>query len=91
MKLNADPIVVVRSSQSGVWIGTAVELDGDAVRLTDAFRIWSWEGALDTTAIAANGVTGATVGALAPTVVVYGVCDIVRSSREAWDSVARHA
>jgi hypothetical protein len=91
MKLNEDPIVVVRSSESGVWIGTAVELEGNAIRLTDAYRVWSWEGALDTTAIAANGVTGAKIGALAPTVVVFGVCDIVWSSREAWESVARHA
>lgn len=87
MKLNEDPIVVVRSSQSGVWIGTAVEMEGDSVRLTDAFRIWSWEGALDTTAIAANGVTGAKIGAMAPTVMVFGVCDVVWSCRQAYISL----
>ena len=90
MKLskNEDPIVVVRSSQSGVWIGTATEMEGSTVRLVDAFRIWSWEGALDTTAIAANGVTGAKLGAMAEQAIVFGVCDVVWSNRAAWDSVA---
>lgn len=91
MKLHEDPTVVVRSNMSGVWIGTATEMEGSTVRLANAFRIWSWEGALDTTALAAHGVTTAKVGALAPEVVVFDVCDVVWASRAAWDSVAAHA
>jgi hypothetical protein len=91
MKLQENPTVVVRSSASGVWIGEAAELDGDTIRLKDAYRIWSWEGALDTTVIAASGVTAAKIGALASDVIVFGCTDIVWSNRAAWRTVADHA
>jgi hypothetical protein len=48
--------VVVRSSQSGVWFGNLVSRHGKSVRLTNARKIWSWQGANTTSDIALAGV-----------------------------------
>lgn len=48
--------VIVRTYSAGVHFGTLKSRDGKEVVLTDARRIWYWEGAFTLSAIAENGV-----------------------------------
>lgn len=75
--------VVVRSGQSGVWIGQLVGQRGDTVDLTEARKIWSWQGANTTSDIALTGVTKGAKVAPPVTVTVAGCCEIVDATTEA--------
>lgn len=48
--------VVVRTYSAGVHVGTLGQQDGKQVTLTDARRIWSWNGANTLHEIALGGV-----------------------------------
>ena len=48
--------VIVRTYSAGVHFGTLAARDGKEVTLTNARRIWYWEGAFTLSAIAQNGV-----------------------------------
>ena len=48
--------VLVRANSAGAHYGTLVHRDGQEVHLTDARRIWNWNGALSLSEIAAKGV-----------------------------------
>lgn len=50
--------VIVRTYSAGVHFGTLSAHDGKEVTLTNARRIWYWEGAFTLSAIAQNGVKG---------------------------------
>lgn len=71
--------VVVRAPGSGVFIGTVYRMGRPntsglrSVTLTDAQRIWSWTGALDTATMAASGVREAK---LSPVVSIAMVPDV---------------
>lgn len=52
--------VVVRTINAGVHFGTLVEIISEnyqCIRLENARRLWSWQGALSLSEIAMNGVT----------------------------------
>jgi ferredoxin-fold anticodon binding domain-containing protein len=49
--------VIVRTYSAGVHFGTLASRDGKEVVLTDARRIWYWEGAFTLSAIAMTGVS----------------------------------
>ena len=49
--------VIVRTYSAGVHYGTLAAQDGKQVTLTDARRIWYWEGAFTLSAVAQNGVS----------------------------------
>lgn len=74
--------VVVRSGDSGVWLGRMVAAEGSAVRLEDARRAWSWEGAGECAALAQLGPTGGNIS-VKTAVVVHGVCEVHKASEEA--------
>jgi len=48
--------VIVRTYSAGVHFGTLSSRDGKKVVLTDARRIWHWEGAFTLSAVAKEGV-----------------------------------
>ena len=77
--------VLVRSSNSGVWIGELIHAEGDAVRLRRARRIWHWRGALDTSAISQRGLDSgqSTVSVELPERIVLGVCELGPMTDEA--------
>ena len=84
-KVAAEPSrpVVVRSGQSGVWMGTLVRRVRDAVHLTNARKIWQWSGANTTSDIATLGVSkGSKVGPPVTTI-VYGVCEVIDATSAA--------
>ena len=50
-------ICVVRTYSAGVFIGKVVERDGKEVRMTDARRLWYWDGAASLSQLANEGVS----------------------------------
>lgn len=48
--------VIVRAYGAGVFFGTLAEKAGDEVMLTDARRLWYWDGAASISQIAMEGV-----------------------------------
>lgn len=47
--------VLIRTYSAGVHFGTLIERNGQEVHLSSARRLWSWQGALSLSEIAANG------------------------------------
>ena len=48
--------VVVRTFSAGVHIGVLAEVEGQAVVLTNARRLWEWSGAFTLSEIAETGI-----------------------------------
>lgn len=48
---------LVRTYSAGVFLGTVAERNGKEVRLTDARRIWYWEGAASLSQLANDGTS----------------------------------
>ena len=55
MKRNA--YVIVRSARAGVFAGTLVSRDGQAVKMKNVRRIWYWDGAASISQLAVHGVS----------------------------------
>ncbi len=50
---------LIRTYSAGVHIGNVAEVNGMECRLTDALRLWKWEGGgLSLSAVANNGIKG---------------------------------
>ena len=47
---------IVRTHSAGVWAGNIKERNGQEVTMTDAIRLWRWEGANTLSEIAMVGV-----------------------------------
>lgn len=79
--------VIVRSSLSGVWYGDLESTEGtpdglERVTLRGARRVWSWEGALSCSGLAAHGPREAKI-APAVDVRISGVCEVIDCTPEA--------
>lgn len=82
--------VVVRSSQSGVWLGTLDAQDGETVTLTDARRAWRWTGAASCSGLAVRGPKGGNICESVAVAQVLGVCEVLLATDEAvaaWKAV----
>ena len=78
---------IVRSSASGVWHGMVAEATTSGgravVRLTEARRLWRWEGrALDCSGLAIHGPTTARIAGTVASIVVADVCELQQASAE---------
>ena len=83
-------IVVVRSAQSGVWIGEFIKQDGDAVSLKAGRKIWRWRGANTTSELALHGCSVGYSRVSAPVdVTVLGCCEVLESNAQALAAVAK--
>lgn len=75
--------VILRSRDSGVWAGDLDALDatpaGFVARMTDARRIWSWEGANELSELARLGPTGGKIAAPVA-VTVLGCCEVIATT-----------
>ena len=83
-----DKMVVVRSSQSGVWFGRLQQVEGDDARLQDARRVYYWEGAATCSGLATGGPSGGKICEPVPAGVVKNFCECLLASDEA---IARFA
>lgn len=57
--------VLVRSHLGGTYLGILKEAHTDGTLRLSARRLWSWQGALDSTVLAATGPTGGRIGPVA--------------------------
>jgi hypothetical protein len=48
--------VLIRTYSAGVHFGTLLSHKGQEVHLSNARRLWSWNGALSLSEVAANGI-----------------------------------
>jgi hypothetical protein len=56
MKIQNGKRVLIRAGAAGVHYGTLIEKEKQEVRLANARRIWSWNGALSLSEIASKGL-----------------------------------
>lgn len=81
-------IVLLRSRDSGVWMGEFVSQSGQDVTLTKARKIWRWRGAKTTSELALRGcVKEYSRVAEAVDVTVINCCEIIDSNADAFAAV----
>jgi hypothetical protein len=81
-------IVLVRSRDSGVWIGELVSQSGSDVTLTKARKIWRWRGANTTSELALHGCAVEYSRVAEPVdTTVLGCCEITESNAAAFAAV----
>jgi hypothetical protein len=75
--------VVVRTYSAGVHIGTLAEVEGQAVALTDARRLWKWSGAFTLSEVATAGINprGSRMSVAAPEIVLTQAVEIIPTSQ----------
>lgn len=72
---------IVRCDGAGVFAGNIKERNGDEVVLTNARRIWYWDGAASLSQLAVEGVTkpqNCKFTVTVPEVILFNVIEIIR-------------
>lgn len=72
---------IVRCNGAGVFAGNIKEKNGDEVVLTNARRIWYWDGAASLSQLAMEGVTkpqNCKFTVTVPEVILFNVIEIIR-------------
>lgn len=78
--------VVVRSADSGAWLGKLESRDGTEVVLKDAIRLWYWDGAASLSQLAAEGVNkpdNCKFGVPLKSAAILGVCEVLDATEDA--------
>ena len=81
---------VVRTVNAGVFAGTISERDGDEIVLTDARRIWYWDGAASLSELAVRGVSkpeSCKFPCAVPVIALLGVIEIIPATAAARESI----
>lgn len=86
--------VIVRSSPSGVWAGTLVDMTGTQVTLSDARRLWRWWSAegVSLSGVATAGLhpkklSECRIALAVSEVVVNDVCEVLATTDAAKSSI----
>jgi hypothetical protein len=74
--------VLVRTMGAGVHYGTIEEMEGQCIRLSNARRIWSWQGALSLSEIATKGlnVSASKIAAAVSEIILPTAIEVIRIS-----------
>lgn len=85
-KKNTVRYVLVRSGQSGVWLGKLVSQKGDSVTLKDGLKIWRWRGSNTTSELAKKGANNDGFSRVAEPsdVTVFSCCELHASNETAY-------
>ena len=81
---------VVRTVNAGVFAGTISGREGDEIVLTDARRIWYWDGAASLSELAVRGVSkpeNCKFPCAVPEVTLLGVIEIIPATAAARESI----
>lgn len=74
---------VIRTYSAGVHVGVVSQIAGDQVVLTDARRIWRWQGRNTLNEIALRGVgDGSRVSESVPTILLTGVIEVIPATED---------
>jgi hypothetical protein len=90
MNIDTTKKYMVRSNGSGVWAGTIKELDGDTAVMTNARRVWYWEGAASLSELAQRGTSnpdGCKFPVPVEKVIVFNVLEIIMMTSDAWENI----
>lgn len=79
--------VIARSVEAGVYYGTLVAVEGEAVELKDARNIWSWSGATCLAQVAEEGIKGGRVSRRVSNIVLTKACQILLLSEAAQENL----
>lgn len=75
---------VVRTYSAGVHVGTVGDIAGEQVVLTDARRIWNWQGRNTLHEIALRGVeAGSKVSEAVPSILLTQAIEVIPTTEEA--------
>ena len=76
--------VLVRAGGAGVHFGTLEEKNGQEVTLSNAKRLWSWQGALSLSEIASKGIniSGSKISVSVEEIILPTVLEIIRISKK---------
>ena len=88
--MNINKKVIIRSDRAGVFFGTLKEKNGDEVVLTDARRLWYWDGAASISQLAVDGTAAPTECKFTVTVseiTILGVIEIIPCTDKAIKSI----
>lgn len=83
--------VIVRSDKAGVFAGYLDSKEGSEVGLTNARRLWYWEGAASLSQLAVDGVSkpeGCKFPTAVPYVRIFEVIEILSVTEKAKASIA---
>lgn len=79
--------VIVRTYSAGVHFGTLSQRDEKEALLTDARRIWRWEGAFTLSAVAQDGIKRGKLSRPVPSILLTEAIEIIPCSPGAVDSL----
>ena len=82
---------IVRTYSAGVFLGTVAERNGKEAVLTNARRIWYWDGAASLSQLALDGTSkpkNCKFPAPVPEVLLTEVIEIIPASEKAINSIA---
>jgi hypothetical protein len=79
--------VLVRTYSAGVHFGYLKSFDGKEIVLTDARRIWSWEGAFTLSAVAQYGVKSGKISTTVPIILLTEAIEVIPLSETAIDNL----
>ena len=83
-------LVIVRTYSAGVHYGTLVARDGKEVILTDARRIWRWDGAASLSELAVRGTAkpeGCKIPPAVPEILLTEAIEVISITPEAASSL----
>ncbi len=82
--------VIIRADRAGVFFGTLKEKNGSEVTLTNARRLWYWDGAASISQLAKDGTTAPRDCKFTVTVeeiTILGVIEIIPCTEKAIKSI----
>ena len=82
--------VIIRADRAGVFFGTLKEKCGNEVTLTNARRLWYWDGAASLSQLAVDGTVRADnckFTVTVPEITILGVIEIIPCTDKAINSI----
>lgn len=81
---------ILRTERAGVFAGTIKERNGSEVTMTDARRLWYWDGAASLSQLAVEGTSkprNCKFTVVVPEITVLGAIEIIPCTEEAEASI----
>ena len=81
---------IVRADKAGVFFGNIESIEGDMVVMTNARRIWYWDGAASLSELAMHGTSnprGCKFPCAADRIKIFGVIEIIDVTEKAAASI----
>lgn len=82
--------VIVRGDRAACFAGQLVSQDGQTVTLTEARRLWYWDGAATLSELAVHGTAKpkqCKFPASVPEIVVFGVVEMITATEQARENI----